>query len=281
MKQEFISPTLKNSTIHIHNGLYAEEERFVDWHFHDEIEFLWIREHEKEIYIHHTLYKLYKDDIIFINERIPHKTYTPKGNSTFLLQCMPMRIDEEHLGFTRRPLHLNNFVPFFIFRAGSELNEIFRNCFFRALTEYTQQKKSYEHFLKAIVSEIVANLYRYELLNEPEALYSFKNIERLLPVLDYVEAHYADSITLDEMSTLINVEHSYFCRLFKKTMNISFMEYLYLVRFSHAENLLLNSDKNITEIAYEVGFSSPAYFTKMFRERKGYTPTFYKKLQKR
>ena len=281
MKQEFISPTLKNSTIYIHNGLYPEEERFVDWHFHDEIEFLWIREHEKEIYIHHTLYKLYKDDIIFINERIPHKTHTPKGNSTFLLQFNPMRIAEQHLNLKQLPFYVKNSVPFLIFRADTELNAVFRNCFIRALTEYTQQKKSYALFLKAIISEIFANLYRYEILDDPEALYSFKNIERILPVLDYVQKHYADSIKLDEMSALINVENSYFCRLFKRAMSISFMEYLYLIRLSHAKNLLLNSDKNITEIAYEVGFSSPAYFTKTFRERKGYTPTFYKKLQKR
>ena len=58
------------------------------------------------------------------------------------------------------------------------------------------------------------------------------------------------------------------------------MEYLYQIRLNVAENLLLHSDKNITEIAFEVGFLSPAYFTKIFREHKGYPPSFYKKLQK-
>ena len=242
---------------------------------------LWVRENEKAIYINHSTHKLYKDDIIFINERIPHKTHTPKGNSTFLLQFNPMRLSDDHLNLNLIPFQTKKTVPFFIFRANTELNAIFRNCFTRILTEYTQQKKSYGFFLKAIVSEIIAILYRYEILDEPETLYSSKHIERILPVLDYLQKHYADSIKLDDMSALINVENSYFCRLFKKTMNISFMEYLYLVRLSHAEKLLLNSNKNITEIAYEVGFSSPAYFTKTFRERKGYTPTFYKKLQKR
>lgn len=132
-----------------------------------------------------------------------------------------------------------------------------------------------------MVCKLVAILYRYEILDDPTTLYSSKSIERLSPVLNYVEKYYASPITIAEMSNLINVERSYFCRLFKKTVNISFMEYLYSVRFAHAENLLLHSDKNITEIAYQVGFSSPAYFTKIFRKRKGYSPTFYKNLQKR
>lgn len=281
MKHEFISPTLKNSTIRIHNGLHIEKEQFVDWHFHDEVEFLWVREHEKEIYIHHSLYKLCKDDIIFINERIPHKTYTPKGNCTFLLQFNAVHIAEKHLELSHHPFHLKEPVPFLIFRAGSELNVVFRNCFTRILTEYTQQKNSYALFLKVIVIEIIANLYRYTILDDTKTLYPIKNIKRLSPVIDYIEKHYSEPIKLDELSALINVNCSYFCRLFKKTMKVSFTEYLYLIRLSHAENLLLNSDKNITEIAYELGFSSPAYFTKIFRERKGYTPSFYKKLKKR
>lgn len=281
MKQEFISPSLKNTTIRINKSSPSEEERDFDWHFHDEIEFLWICESEKDIYINNSQYKLYTGDIIFINECVPHKTHSPKENSTFLLQFNSMLVEEEYLSLKRIPFYVKRPVPFLIFRAGTEMNTVFKNCFIRALTEHTQQKKSYALFLKAIICEIVANLYRYEILADSEALHSFKNIERLLPVLDYVENHFASSITISEMSSLINVESSYFCRLFKKTMGIPFMEYLYLVRFSRAENLLLHTDKNITEIAYEVGFSSPAYFTKSFRKKKGYTPSFYKKLHKR
>lgn len=146
MKQEFILPTLTNSTIRINNGLYVEEERSVDWHFHEEIEFLWVREYEKDIYINNSLCKLQKDDIIFINERIPHKTHTPKGARTFMLQFNPTHIAKQFFSITHLPFYHKNSIPFLIIRSNTQLNRILRDCLHEILVEHTEQKKSYAFF---------------------------------------------------------------------------------------------------------------------------------------
>ena len=108
-----------------------------------------------------------------------------------------------------------------------------------------------------------------------------KEQQTVLPVIQYTQTHYVEPISLKLASDIIHVDKSYFCRLFKKAIGISYLEYVYFLRIAKAEELLLRTKKTVTEIANETGFPSSAYFTKVFKKRKGYTPTFYKKLQKR
>ena len=55
------------------------------------------------------------------------------------------------------------------------------------------------------------------------------------------------------------------------------MEYILSTRIVMAENMLLNDDASVTEISYACGFSSTAYFSRVFKERKGETPLSYRK----
>lgn len=275
MQQEFIKPSLINTSVFIYISNCADESKSVDWHFHEEIEILWITEETKDVYIGNAFYTLHKNDIIFINGYIPHKTSTPKGNRTFLIQFNVNQFNLANRSFCRE---LDK--PFYVFRNGSEENKILLARLDKISSEYINQKNSYQYFIVASVYEIVAILFRYRVLTDPDN-YLNADIHRIQPVLNYVQKHYDKQIRLDEMCRLLNVNKSYFCRLFKNATSLSFMEFLYKTRLDAAVKLLLHSEKTITEISYEVGFSSPAYFTKVFRENKGYTPSFYKKLQKR
>ena len=96
-------------------------------------------------------------------------------------------------------------------------------------------------------------------------------------MIDNLDSH----ISLEEISNSVHLDRSYFCRIFKKSMKMTFNEYLCTLRLQKAEELLLYSNNSIAEIALASGFSSPAYFTKIFKEKKGFTPTFYKHLTKR
>ena len=60
-------------------------------------------------------------------------------------------------------------------------------------------------------------------------------------------------------------------------MNRSFNDYLNFVRITEAEKLLVSSDKTVTEIAYETGFSSSSYFIKIFERYKGMPPSAFRK----
>lgn len=75
------------------------------------------------------------------------------------------------------------------------------------------------------------------------------------------------------------MDKSYFCRLFKKAVKTSFINYLNYIKIRHAEQLLCSTEKTITETAFETGFSSASYFTETFRKINLLSPTEYKRMR--
>mgnify|MGYP003296011420 CR=1 FL=1 len=67
-----------------------------------------------------------------------------------------------------------------------------------------------------------------------------------------------------------------FSGYFKKITGKSFNEYLNYIRIYKAKRMLVDSEKNISEIAYDIGFSTPSYFINCFRAQTGITPMAYK-----
>ena len=134
-------------------------------------------------------------------------------------------------------------------------------------------------FIKSEVLKIFAILYRYNIVADPLSYFNAKNMERILPVLDYVDTHYAEPVSLNQMCKLLNVDKAHFCRIFKKAVNTSFVQYLNFVRVLKAEKLLLSTDKSIAQISEETGFSSPAYFAKTFKLNMSCSPSYYKNIK--
>lgn len=87
--------------------------------------------------------------------------------------------------------------------------------------------------------------------------------------LAYIAEHYADSITLEDTAAAMEISSSYLSVTFKQEMGINFISYLTQYRIQHAEKLLSETNLKIYEIAEKVGFSTPYYFSKVFKELKG------------
>jgi AraC-like DNA-binding protein/ligand-binding sensor protein len=93
---------------------------------------------------------------------------------------------------------------------------------------------------------------------------------------DYVARHQSDPISLSEICRTLNVSTFHFCRTFKRTTGLTFVEYLSRVRIEKAKSLLYKSDLRVGEIAYEVGFQSITDFNRVFRKLVGYSPTVFR-----
>ncbi|MDE6717664.1 MAG: substrate-binding domain-containing protein [Muribaculaceae bacterium] len=92
--------------------------------------------------------------------------------------------------------------------------------------------------------------------------------------LQKVEERIGDSdLNVDSLASDLGLGRSQFYRKIKALTNYSPVELLRRLRLQRARDLLTTTDKSISEIAYEVGFSTPAYFTKCFRDSFGQTPS--------
>lgn len=266
---------IKNLQFSIYPDHYVTNNTIVDWHHHEDIEILLVRNGVLDVYIGNKKYTIEKNNTIVINRHIPHKTQTYDDTVIFLIQFKHDALKNVTTFFYK------NTPNFFIFKEGTKNAEQLHTCLLKTRNEYKERQNSYQDFIRAYIYEITAILYRSKFLINPNDITSLPNYNQIEPALNYAYKNYANHITLDEITQLVHINKSYFCRLFKSVTGISFIEYVYRIRLYKAEKLLLRSDKNITEIAYEVGFSSSAYFTKIFREQKGISPMFYRKMKNR
>lgn len=99
------------------------------------------------------------------------------------------------------------------------------------------------------------------------------DMTRLEPVLEYIQLHHGEELPLDDAANVMGLNREYFCRLFKKNMGVSFLQYVYQVRATAVCRELESSDDPIGEIAERHGFRDPKMLNQYFREIYGCTPS--------
>ena len=100
--------------------------------------------------------------------------------------------------------------------------------------------------------------------------------EQLKPALEYIEAHYSQTIQLDTLARLTGMSAKYFCRFFKAIVHRSPIDYLNYYRIECASSLLSATDMTVAEIAQRCGYNDSSFFIKQFRKYKNTTPRRYR-----
>lgn len=106
-----------------------------------------------------------------------------------------------------------------------------------------------------------------ERLEKPESIIS--------TVLKYVDEHYCEDITRNDLTDLVYVSPDYLSRLFKKETGRSLAQYMLEKRVEKAKKLL-QSDMSVKNVALQTGYSNFSYFSKVFRDMEGMSPMEYR-----
>lgn len=99
------------------------------------------------------------------------------------------------------------------------------------------------------------------------------DMTRLEPLLDYIQLHHGEELPLDDAVEFMGLNKEYFCRLFKKNMGVSYLQYVYQVRTTAVCRELETTEDPIGEIAERHGFRDPKMLNQYFREIYGCTPS--------
>ncbi|MGN1387481.1 MAG: helix-turn-helix transcriptional regulator [Bacillus sp. (in: firmicutes)] len=94
--------------------------------------------------------------------------------------------------------------------------------------------------------------------------------------VDYIQDHYTESISMNEVAAMVNFSPAYFSRMFKKETGHSFVSYVTLVRILRSIWLLRRTDQAIEQIAMDLGFNTPNYFSATFKKEIGLSPSQYR-----
>lgn len=95
---------------------------------------------------------------------------------------------------------------------------------------------------------------------------------KLQQVIEYIDEHLAERLSLETIAQQIGISQFYFCHLFKQSMGVSPYQYLLKQRIERSKQLLLQTRPNIADIALTVGFSNQSHFTRQFKQVVGITP---------
>ncbi|MGG7620032.1 helix-turn-helix domain-containing protein [Bacillus coreaensis] len=95
--------------------------------------------------------------------------------------------------------------------------------------------------------------------------------------LNYIEKNYQRGVTLEEVAEHVHLSPHYLSRLFKKELNINFVNYVSERRINLAKEMLEKTDMPVINIALELSYHEPNYFSKVFKKSTGMTPSEYRR----
>ena len=94
---------------------------------------------------------------------------------------------------------------------------------------------------------------------------------------EFLESHYSEDITLEDVAKQVNISPQYFSKLIKKSTGFNFTEWLSMLRVKKAKELLTDTNLTVKEVCYKVGYKDPNYFSRIFKKKMGLTPSEYVK----
>lgn len=100
---------------------------------------------------------------------------------------------------------------------------------------------------------------------------------RIQKVIDFLDANFQQDISLSDVAKHVGMSDVSFSRFMKKRTGKNFIEYLNDLRLGFASHLLVNTNEYVSEIAFKCGFDNLSNFNRLFKKRKGYTPTEFRK----
>jgi AraC family transcriptional regulator, melibiose operon regulatory protein len=136
------------------------------------------------------------------------------------------------------------------------------------------EQEDYEFIVREALSRIILKLKNKQ--NHLQTPQTSQQELRIKDMLTWIDAHYADSVTVTQLADSAGISVRECQRSFSATLHTSPMNYLMNYRIAAATELLRTTNLPITEIALRCGFESPSYFTKQFKSLIGKSPRQYR-----
>ena len=169
-------------------------------------------------------------------------------------------------------------------------NYLVLNIRFVTLAYAESLGRSQEEFIRSADAETIPDFnssledlkkYAHKLIMQAILEREKENDDRshtiLKSALEYIEKKYTDeTLSLNDIAAVIDVSPNYFSAIFSQEMGVTFIEYVTKKRMDKAKKLLRQSDMHTAEIAMEVGYKDPHYFSFVFKKTQGCTPREYR-----
>ena len=256
----------------------------IPWHWHSELEFLWLIRGNLKVLTAHQEYTLSEGDGCFVNHNVLHRmARLPKTQAVFLSQLWDVSL----LGGARGSIFEQKYLnPVLECKEVEVLPFLLQNANQRKILEHIRtscgavdsETEGYEMIARNELSSAWLLMMK-EIPREAQQRQSSENPAeaRVKKMMLYIQEHYQEKLSLEEIAAAANISTRECLRNFRQYLHTTPFSYLIDHRLNVAADSLLASGLPVTAIAMNCGFSSGSYFTKLFREKFQITPLEYRK----
>ncbi len=259
----------------------------IPWHWHEEIEFAVVTQGTIEVFTGTTSIILKEGEGIFINADTLHQMKPVGKNRVYMFTIVAhpciLGIEKGFLISSKyvTPFITNDNIKGQVFKSDIEWqNEVIINLR-KIYDSYVQKKYGYEYKLHNLLCSIWFAMVEHVWSSQiAEITYKDLDENRIYQALQYIQSHYMEAVSLEDICRQLSISKSECCRCFKRNLRMTPFEYLMIHRVSIAAKLLENTNQTITEIAIGTGFNSNSYFCKIFKKYMSVSPMEYRKNRK-
>lgn len=245
-------------------------------HWHACIEILYLLKGNILLQILDHSLEVKEGSAVLIHSGEIHRTHCPPGED---VQVLVLKLMPEVVGNGVSSVPESRYIFPFLRHESQEntlrqlASDSLYSLFMGILKEFSQKLPGYELYVKSYIYQIIAELVRSGLLKAYNRQDGQDDLDRLQPLLRYIEEHYTEDISLGEAAKMVNLSYFYFSRYFRRITGRTFVEYIDFVRVCEAEKLLVAKEMSIAQVAYEVGFKNISSFNRVFKRIRSYTPS--------
>lgn len=277
-------------------GIYEDDLKNIQmknirWHWHDELEFLFVKSGSGDFYVGDNCYTITAGGGILVNQGALHSYQITPGyenchydaivfHPTLLFSHGQAKLSSVYL----QPILTDSAMSALPLTGETPWKQSILELFQQIIKINREKSFCYELYTKQYLLQIWILLLeqkadtRPDATPEPHSGKSSMDEIRTKEAIRYMEEHYAEPITLEDVAASIHVSKSECCRCIRRCMKMTPFEYLMKYRIFVAAGMLkeTNSDESIAILASKVGFNNSSYFNKLFRKYMNCTPTQYR-----
>jgi len=267
MKSRYVDSVQEVTTVHL----------AVSLHSHDFFEVLYCRNAaDVEYLVGAERYRLQRGDVVFIPPGVPHCPILPERMQEPYRRDV-VRMSKEFVAnmFALNVEEATGDVPgpFLLRTAGTRWEQL-GEMFHQGIAESTDKKIGWELALIANTTQLMVYLYR-AIHEQPTAPMKAEKPELLDQVLEYIEQHLHEKITLSEVAHHFYVSQSTITQVFRNKLGLSFYRCVTQGRLIAAKRLI-EGDQSLESIAEAVGFTDYSAFYRAFKQEYGVSPRQYR-----
>ena len=245
-----------------------------DWHSvphtHNHMELFYIVGGRGQFLIQDQLYPVNANNLVIINPNVPHTEVSLNAQP---LEYIVLGIEGVELASSEQSDGRFSMLDHF---ESVEISGCLRNI----LREMEQKSTGYEDVCQAYMEILIIRLMRSTALSVPAQPQQISANRQCAAVKRYIDQHFKETLTLDQLAEEAHMNKFYLSHAFKQEFGVSPINYLISCRIEESKYLLAETDLSISQIAQLLNFSSPSYFSQVFRRTQGVSPVEFRQSTK-